>query len=511
SYGGFKGTIPPRQYGAGEVIVWDHGTWEPVGKVQDGLDAGKLVFRLHGEKLAGLWELVRTSRPGDKRDNWLLFKKRDEWARDHGEYDVTQALPDSVIQHPLGLLEARGTQAAPASVASPMASPTTSPKAPLAIDTKQAPKAALPDTLSPQLATLAKQLPVAGEWVCEFKFDGYRLLARIERRKARLFTRNGHDWTDKMPDIARDIAQLGIQSGWLDGEVVALGDNGLPSFNALQNAFDASRTGQLIWYVFDVPYLNGRDLRRVPLTARRALLAELFKQHTLAHIRFSEALPGDTTALWRSACGSGLEGLMVKRADAPYVNRRSEDWLKIKCAQRQEFVILGYTERSTGHKSDFGSLLLGYHEQQGRLRYAGNVGTGWDSHTRASLYQRMQALETDEPPDGISKPKRGRWSIRAEGIPHWLRPELVAEVSFAEWTPDGHVRHASFQGMREDKPASHITRETPMETADTRAAHTPKSAKASAKSSTKPSAKPSGKQAPASASAKTSPSKLRVT
>jgi bifunctional non-homologous end joining protein LigD len=487
SYGGFEGTIPARQYGAGEVIVWDHGTWEPEGSVSAGLRQGKLVFRLHGEKLAGLWELVRISKPEEKRDNWLLFKKRDEWARAQEDYDVTVALPDSVVQQPLGLLEGReapghpdaSTQAKPGSQARrsgerAKAEPRSddqadqadreadkAPDHPAATAPVKAPRAPLPETLQPQLATLAKAMPASGDWIHEFKFDGYRLLARVSRGKVKLFTRKGHDWTAKMPAIVQDIEALGVQSAWLDGEVIALGENGLPNFNALQNAFDASHTSQLIWYLFDAPYFEGRDLREVPLRQRRELLAELMRGRELPHVRFSEALSGEAAELRKSACSSGLEGLMVKRADSPYVHARSDDWLKIKCSQRQEFIVLGYTER-TGGGHDFGSLLLGYHDETEALQYAGNVGTGWDSRTREDLYKRMKALEVDKPPAGIEKPERGRWSVRTLGVPHWLKPKLVVEVSFAEWTPDGRIRHSSFQGLRVDKPASEITREKAM-------------------------------------------------
>lgn len=449
SYGGFEGRIPAGHYGAGEVIVWDHGAWEPVGDVDKSLRAGKLVFKLHGEKLAGLWELVRmhsAKDAKDKRDNWLLFKKNDEWARSHDEYEVTQALPDSVIQHPLGPLDATVNGHAPDAL----------PEDPMA----GAKRAALPATMAPQLATLAKGLPTSGDWLYEFKFDGYRILARIERGKVRLFTRAGNDWTDKMPTLAKEIGTWGLKRCWLDGEVVALGPDGLPSFNALQNAFDATRTTPLIWYVFDAPFLDGRDMRHLPLRQRRAALQACLEGRAFAHIRFSETLDAPPQDLWHNACQSGLEGLMAKRADAPYVNARSEDWLKLKCAQRQEFIVIGYTERSNG-SGDFGSLLLAYHDKDGKLCYAGNVGTGWDTRVRRDLYQRMQALEVAKPPAGIVPPQRGRWTTRAEGIEHWLMPELVVEVRFAEWTPDGHIRHAAFQGLRADKAAWLVTREQP--------------------------------------------------
>jgi bifunctional non-homologous end joining protein LigD len=460
SYGGFEGRIPAGQYGAGTVIVWDQGEWEPLVDVDEGLRAGKLVFRLHGEKLAGGWELIRTGRTEEKKDQWLLFKKRDAWARPHADYDVTLALPESVVEKPLGLAEARakggegnGAAAKGVRAAIPPAKATPDPLA-------GAVKAALPKTLQPQLATLSKTLPPGRDWIFEFKYDGYRLLARIERGRARLVTRNGNDWTDRMPVLAKEVEALGLTSGWIDGEIILPGPDGLPSFNALQNAFDSARTKDLQYMVFDAPYLEGRDLRQVPLRQRRELLQAVLEQDGAKspHVRFSAGLEGDGQALWRSACSQGLEGLIAKQADAPYVGDRSAGWLKLKCSQRQEFVVVGYTER-TNARDDFGSLLLAVHDDEGKLRYAGNVGTGWNDATRRTLLAHMRPLAIAKPPPGLEAPPRGRWSTRDVGTPHWLRPELVAEVAFAEWTPDGHVRHPSFQGLREDKPARGVTRE----------------------------------------------------
>ncbi len=462
SYGSFEGSIPAGQYGAGRVIVWDHGTWEPLVDVAQGVRDGKLVFRLHGEKLAGGWELIRIGKGEAKADQWLLFKKRDEWVRPHAEYDVTLALPDSVVDKPLGLAEQRPDAPAAATAATAMGAAKAKAAAPPAPTDPWAGsvKAALPKTLSPQLATLSKTLPPGGDWLYEFKFDGYRMLARIDKGRARLITRNGNDWTDRMPDLVREVEALGIASGWLDGEVILTGADGLPSFNALQNAFDSSRTKDLTYFLFDAPYLAGRDLRQVPLRSRRALLRAAIEAAGDAspHVRFSEDLPGEGRALWDSACGQGLEGLIAKQADAPYVCDRAASWLKLKCSQRQEFVVVGWTDRTNGG-ADFGSLLLAVHGDDGTLTYAGNVGTGWNETSRRDLYAKLTALEVDAPPPGITPPGRGRWTTRAVGKPHWVKPQLVAEVAFAEWTPDGHVRHPSFQGLREDKPAKAITRE----------------------------------------------------
>jgi bifunctional non-homologous end joining protein LigD len=269
AYGGFEGTIPPKLYGAGTVIVWDHGTWEPVGDPRAGLAAGKLVFALHGQKLAGLWELVRIAKPSDKQDAWILFKKRDEWARPLADYDVISALPDSVVDKPLGMVEDREPRAAArveAQPAGPEADPLTPGDLPGAV------KARLPATLAPQLATLAPAVPAHGDWICELKFDGYRLLARLDAGRAQLFTRNGNDWTDRLKPLAAALGSLGIRSGWLDGEIVVLNARGVPDFNALQKAFDSERAAAIRYFVFDLPYLNGFDLRASPLKSRRALL-----------------------------------------------------------------------------------------------------------------------------------------------------------------------------------------------------------------------------------------------
>ena len=460
AYGGFEGTIPPKQYGAGKVIVWDKGWWAPVGDAKAGLAAGKLVFELHGQKLAGRWELVRIRKAGEKQDPWILFKKKDAWARPLAEYDVISALPDSVVAHPLGPVEERERRGAPA--------PEPAPGGPDALAAAGAKKAALPATLKPQLATLSKAVPADGQWLYEIKFDGYRLLARIERGRARLFTRRGLDWSERMQPLVKELEAMGVASAWLDGEIVVLGEQGVPDFNALQNAFDAKRTGDIVFCLFDVPYFEGYDLRAVPLVSRRALLKALLEEKGTDRLRFSADFAGDGADILQSACKAGLEGVIAKRRDAPYVSARTEAWLKLKCAQRQEFVVIGYTDRSDG-RPEIGSLLLGYHDEQGTLRSAGSVGTGWDAKTAAELHRRLTALKTTTPAVDAKTLQPGRWSRRRAVDEHWVKPRLVAEVSFADWTPDGQIRHSVFQGLREDKRPLEITREratAPPATAD---------------------------------------------
>jgi len=452
SYASFEGTIPRGQYGAGTVIVWDRGSWSPVGDPREGLAQGKLVFDLHGQKLAGRWELVRIRKPGEERqDPWILFKKRDAHARPRAEYDVVSALPDSVVAKPL---------APPPALAAPK--PRARPRQADAAAAEALPgarRAALPAHLSPQLATLASAVPAAGDWLCEIKFDGYRVLTRVEGGKARLYTRNGHDWSDKMPELMAELTTLPLRSGWLDGEVMVIGEDGTPDFNALQNAFDGRRSAALAYYLFDLPFLDGQDLREVPLAARRARLQGLLAQHEGERVRFSDSFPGAPAGVLQAACRTGLEGIIAKRADAPYRSTRTDTWLKLKCQQRQEFVIGGFTDRANA-EGEIGSLLLGVHDADGRLRFVGSVGTGWDSATARDLHRRLARIPAEAAPfaDGDAA-KRGRWSRRAPGSERWVRPRLVAEVAFGDWTPAGQIRHASFVGLRTDKPPREITRE----------------------------------------------------
>jgi bifunctional non-homologous end joining protein LigD len=499
AYGGFEGTIPERQYGAGEVIVWDRGTWEPIGDARAGYAAGKLKFRLDGEKLHGTWALVKMhGRAGERQEPWLLIKERDDDARPASEYSVVDALPESVLT-PGRTVEGREGAAAKAaakkasapSKASPtrtdkVASKGTRPKEPTAAAASKdarpkeavgaappkkaaarsrkpsagkatasasipgrAVAAALPDALAPELATLVAAAPADESWAYEVKFDGYRVLARVEGDAVRLVTRNGNDWTAKLRPIAKEIAALGLGSAWLDGEIVVLGPSGASDFGALQNAFEGGGA-EILYFVFDLPFFAGHDLRACRLEDRRALLASALGEAT-GKVRFSPDFQAEGSDIMKNACRLHLEGVIGKRLGSPYVGRRSADWIKLKCTLRQEFVIGGYTEPK-GSRAGLGALLLGIHDERGRLRYAGNVGSGFDTRTLGELKKKLAAIETAQAPF-FEKPREAKGT--------WVEPALIAEVSFAEWTRDGKVRQAVFHGLRADKPPTAIVREAP--------------------------------------------------
>ncbi|QEO78746.1 DNA ligase D [Pseudomonas brassicacearum] len=451
-YATFEGNIPEGHYGAGDVIVWDRGVWIPQDDPYEAYEKGRLKFELQGEKLSGLWNLVRTHMPG-KQEQWFLIKHQDQAARPESEYDVVQAEPNSVLSDRTLVPKRRGKAAAAKAVKQPeKAVQAKSPRGAAKTTLSGAVAGPLPDTLKPELATLVESAP-DGEWLYEIKFDGYRVMARIEHGDVRLLTRNGHDWTHKLPRQAEALAELGLESAWLDGEMVVANDQGVPDFQALQNAFEAGSSGKIAYYLFDMPYLNGMDLRKVPVQERRAALAAVLEPNESPLLRFSDAFEETPEALLNSACQMQMEGLIGKRIGSAYVSRRSNDWIKLKCKNHQEFVVVGFSDPK-GARSAFGALLLGLHDaDSGQLRYAGKVGTGFNETTLKSIYQQLLPLETKKA--AVVNPPSG---YEAKGV-HWLEPTLLAEVAFAEMTKDGSVRHAVFHGLRNDKPAKDITQE----------------------------------------------------
>lgn len=449
-YATFEGSIPEGHYGAGDVIVWDRGVWIAQEDPVKAYAKGKLKFELQGEKLGGLWSLVRTHMPG-KQEQWFLIKHQDSAAKPESDYDVVTAEPDSVLSDRTLLAKQSKSTVKPKPVKQParkVATKETS--APLT----GARKAKLPEQLKPELATLVEKAP-DGQWLYEIKFDGYRIMARIDHSDVRLFTRNGHDWTHKLPRQAEALAALGLESAWLDGEMVVANEQGVPDFQALQNAFDAGASANIVYYLFDLPYLNGVDLREVPVEERRVALSTVLKLNHDPLLRFSDSFAEAPDALLNSACQMQMEGLIGKRMGSPYVSRRSSDWIKLKCKHRQEFVVVGYTDPK-GSRHAFGALLLGLHDRDSaQLRYAGKVGTGFNETTLKRIFEQLKPWQTKKP--SVVNPPSG---FEAKGV-HWLKPTLLAEVAFAEMTKEGSVRHAVFHGLREDKPAKGITEERP--------------------------------------------------
>src|SRR5579859_660430 len=374
-YGGFEGVIPQGQYGGGNVIIWDRGTWVPAGNPEEGYRKGHLKFRLEGEKLRGGWMLVRMhARPNEPRDkNWLLIKEKDEFARS-GE--IVDERPESVVG-----------EAGPPKVWESHRAPRSS-RPRRSAKPNSARRDPLPDIVEPELATLVERPPEGDEWVHEIKFDGYRVLCRIEGSVVRLSTRHGKDWTDRFPTLARAVQKLPVRQALLDGELVVLDAQGISSFQALQNALGKGRERDIFYYAFDLLYLDGRDLRGLPLTERKKELAQILRKSPPT-LRLSEHVEGHGLAFLQRGCELSLEGIVSKRKDAPYCSGRTGDWLKAKCLSRQEFVIAGYTDPE-GSRSGFGALVLGVHEKDGRLRYSGRVGTGFSEETLLSLRKRFE-------------------------------------------------------------------------------------------------------------------------
>ena len=465
-YGGFEGVIPPKQYGSGTVLLWDRGTWTPRGDPEEDYRKGRLKFRLAGEKLHGDWVLVRShgSKYGKDGKAWLLIKEDDEYAQPAHEAGVVEEHPNSVasgrsleeIAQDHDRVWHSNKSVAENVKGGAIAKKTTLAAAdPAKIE--GAVKAALPGFVEPELATLVDDPPAGEDWVHEMKLDGYRILACIENGSARLYSRNGKEWTAKFPSIAQAAVRLPVRTAWLDGEVVALQPDGRSSFQALQNALSGAGADELHYYVFDLPYLDGYDLRKAKLIDRKRALQTLAGAGT-GPVRYSAHVEGAGREYFEQACRLHLEGIVSKRAAATYQRGRGRSWVKVKCGKRQEMVIGGYTDPE-GARTGFGALLLGVYDD-GKLRYSGKVGTGFDEATLKSLKAKLDPLLRKTP--AFVNPPGGAQARRA----HWVEPQLVAEVRFTEWTHDGTLRHPSFQGLREDKKATEVVRERPAEQPD---------------------------------------------
>jgi bifunctional non-homologous end joining protein LigD len=438
-YAQFEGTIPAGNYGAGTVEIWDHGTWAPVGDAAKDLARGELKFILAGARLRGHFVLVRLKpKPREKGENWLLIKEHDEEERAGADAAALEA-----VKLPAKKRAPRGAKADPVAA---KAAPAKGAPA------KGAVRAKLPASQAPQLATLAQKAPDGADWMTEVKFDGYRLLAWVRNGTVSLFTRNGQDWTARLPQLAEAVAKLKLSDGLIDGELVALQSDGVSSFSRLQAALSDGRDGALHYYVFDLLYLNGWDLRACRLADRKQVLRGLSSWR--GALRYSDHIEADGLRAHSSACGMGLEGIICKQADSPYKAGRGGAWLKVKCTGREEFVILGWTDPA-GSRRGFGALHLGFYDGQGALHYAGGVGTGFDARTLRAVRTRLDEL-AGKPPGKLlfagDPPEHGI---------HWVRPELVAEVKYIGWSGAGRLRHASYLGLREDKPAAQVVRAVP--------------------------------------------------
>jgi bifunctional non-homologous end joining protein LigD len=468
-YGSFEGTIPKGEYGGGTVMLWDRGTWQPDhGDPRAHLEQGHLKFYLFGERLRGRWMLVKTKGYGGKGDSWLLFKERDEEARPKSEFDAVKEWTTSVAtgrtMEQISLdadAVYSSTDLPPKAADAEVQPPLFRPPMPDLAAIPGAVEAPIPKHIDVELATLVKSVPEGDGWMHEVKYDGYRILGRVEGGKVRLVSRNDKDWTDKFSVVAEQIAGLGVEDVLLDGEVVVVKPDGASDFQALQNYVKRHQQATLQYCVFDLLYVNGYDLRGCRLGDRKDILRALVPPDSTV-IRYTDHIEGHGDVFFDRACEYALEGVVSKRRESTYRSGRGRDWLKSKCLQRQEFVVVGYTDPG-GSRAGFGALAIGVHEPAG-LRYVGRVGTGFTERTLADLYAELKPLLTDKPP--VMNPPSG---AEEHGL-HWVEPTLVAEVAFAEWTAEGALRHPSFLGMRVDKPAEQVVLETPAEMAGDSAA-----------------------------------------
>ncbi|MEA3064860.1 MAG: bifunctional non-ous end joining protein LigD [Sphingomonadales bacterium] len=462
SYATFEGIIPKGEYGGGTVMLWDWGTWTPDPRKdpRKTLEEGHLHFTLDGHRMKGEWVMFRLKgRPKERAENWMLKKVTD--AEAGGSMGLTERYLTSIktgrsmqeIAAGKKAKELKGWKTDPRT-------PSSLPKRGSRLGNDQEKKrdsrlrgndGRLPAFREPQKATLVDHVPSGSGWIHEMKYDGYRCLLAIGGGGARVYTRSGLDWSDKFPEIVEAARGLEVGSALLDGEIVALDAKGNTGFSDLQQAIGEGGRG-LSLFLFDALEIDGEDVSRLPTIERKNRLASLVGEGRPPVILYAEHIVGHGEKLFEAMCSAGQEGIISKRADAPYRSGRTKSWLKIKCTYRQEFVILGWSE-SDKKSRYFRALLLGVHDEGGKLRYAGKVGTGFSHALQEHLSERMGWIEAEKPAAPVPR-------AEARGA-HWVKPELVAEIAFAEFTSDGVVRHASFLGLRGDKKAAEVVEELP--------------------------------------------------
>ena len=462
----FEGVIPKGEYGGGTMIVWDQGRWLPEGDPRKAYAKGHLDFSLDGQRLKGRWHLVRMRpRPHEKKEQWLLIKGDDEFARAPSEPEITDEETTSILSgrtndELAATGEVREDHADREKATTKRSAPPPNPA-----KIRGAKKGILPVFVEPALASLADAAPSGPGWLHEIKFDGYRLQARIDGTKVKLLTRKGLDWTDSFKAVAEALKGLKLGSALIDGEAVVEEESGVSSFTALQEALKSGRSDRMVFYAFDLLYLAGYDLTHVPLVDRKTLLAGCLDDLPAGgSIRFSEHIETDGKAMLQNACRLGLEGIISKRKDQPYRSGRVKDWFKTKCTERQEFVIAGYVPSTTSSKM-VGSLVMAVYDT-GKLVHVGRVGTGFKDAVARSLRDQLESLKRS------TSPFPNKLTADAVRGVRWVEPKLVAEVELRGWTSDGLLRHASYKGLRDDKDPTEVVRESTRARQRTRGAAT---------------------------------------